>query len=394
MKILILDTDYPDFLSLLYSQHAGLERQSYSQQLQVRYASLFGVADFYSRNLRELGHEAHDIYANNEWMQAAWALEHGMRVAERTSGDHGRGRMARDVNKSPAKTTWGFLKRCARRVLGGSCDSQRMFYDILAAQIKHHQPDVIINHAINGIGPQFIREVKPYVRLLIGQHAATRLSTGQDFGCYDLMISSFPPTVEFFRSKGIRAELHRLGFEPKVLSGLDAQKKSFDVTFVGNFFDVHRSRIELLETLCERVDQLKIWGSRVDHLPRRSPIHDRYMGPAWGRQMYQIFRSARMTLNHHGDVAPYANNYRLYEATGVGSLLLTDWKLNLHEIFEPGKEVIAYHDVNECVELIQFYLEHEPERQAIAHAGQQRTLRDHNYSRRMQELDCIISKYL
>ena len=38
----------------------------------------------------------------------------------------------------------------------------------------------------------------------------------------------------------------------------------------------------------------------------------------------------------------YANNMRLYEATGVGALLVTDWKENLGEMFEPGKEVVAY----------------------------------------------------
>ena len=41
---------------------------------------------------------------------------------------------------------------------------------------------------------------------------------------------------------------------------------------------------------------------------------------------------------------------RLFEATGVGTLLVTDWKKNLHEMFEPGKEVIVYHSPEECAE--------------------------------------------
>jgi spore maturation protein CgeB len=85
---------------------------------------------------------------------------------------------------------------------------------------------------------------------------------------------------------------------------------------------------------------------------------------------------------------------RLYEATGVGTLLLTDWKENLHEIFIPGKEVVAYRSPEECAELIHYYLTHEEERQAIAAAGQQRTLREHTSYQRMQELVDIVPRYL
>jgi spore maturation protein CgeB len=118
------------------------------------------------------------------------------------------------------------------------------------------------------------------------------------------------------------------------------------------------------------------------------------MGQVWGREMYEILHCSKIALNHHGDIAPYANNMRLYEATGVGTLLVTDWKENLHEMFDPGKEVVAYHTPEECAELIQYYLEHDDERRAIAHEGQQRTLREHTYYHRMQELVDIIRKYL
>jgi len=110
--------------------------------------------------------------------------------------------------------------------------------------------------------------------------------------------------------------------------------------------------------------------------------------------MYQVLRDSLLTLNHHGDVGPYANNLRLFEATGVGTLLITDWKENLAEMFEPGKEVIVYRTPEECAELIKYYLEHDDERQAIARAGQQRTLREHTSYQRMQDLVDIVRKYL
>ena len=65
MKFLILNADYYEFLTWLYTQHPGLEKQSYEKQLAVRTGSLFGDGGFYSSNLHKLGHEAEDIYLNN-----------------------------------------------------------------------------------------------------------------------------------------------------------------------------------------------------------------------------------------------------------------------------------------------------------------------------------------
>jgi spore maturation protein CgeB len=77
-----------------------------------------------------------------------------------------------------------------------------------------------------------------------------------------------------------------------------------------------------------------------------------------------------------------------------GALLVTDWKENLHEMFELGKEVIAYRTPEECAELIRYYLEHENEREEIARAGQQRILNEHTTYQRMQELVDIVGRHI
>ena len=147
----------------------------------------------------------------------------------------------------------------------------------------------------------------------------------------------------------------------------------------------HTARIELLEVIAKR-RPLEWWGYGAERLPARSALREGYRGPAWGLEMYATLRAARITLNVHIGVAGrYANNMRLYEATGVGSLLLTDWKQNLGELFEPGREVVAFRSTEECVDQIDHYLSHEEERAAVARMGQARTLRDHTYEQRMSE---------
>ncbi|MFM6368666.1 MAG: glycosyltransferase, partial [Dolichospermum sp.] len=70
------------------------------------------------------------------------------------------------------------------------------------------------------------------------------------------------------------------------------------------------------------------------------------------------------------------------------------WKDNLPELFEPEKEVVTYKSVEECIEKVKWLLDHPQEREAIAKAGQVRTLRDHTFDKRAIQLDQIIRQYL
>jgi spore maturation protein CgeB len=380
-------------LCWLYAQHPGLEKQPYDEQMQARNDSLFSVADFYSSNLRKLGHEAWDIHVNNEFMQKAWARKHGMQVAEPAPAGRRWRKILQQARRTAAKTPVRYLKPLLRPMLRSLDSQQAWFYDILAAQIKHYKPDVLLNQDIDWIHSHFLWEMKPYVRLLVGQ-IASPLPEAENFSCYDLVISSLPNLVEHFRRIGMRTELHRLAFEPRVLSRLKKEERPIAISFVGSLSKHHEARVHLLAYLCERLD-VEVWGQGVDSLPAKSPIRRRYKGRAWGIEMYQLLYNSKMTLNHHIGVAEsYANNMRLFEATGVGTLLITDWKVNLHEMFELGKEVVAYCTPEECATLIQYYLEHDDEREAIARAGQQRTLREHTYYQRMQELVEIVQRYL
>ena len=390
----MLNADYPEYLSTFYAHHPGLENKPYDEQLRTRNESLFGTVDFYSDNLRKLGVDAHDIYINNEVMQKAWAREHLGDFQENSRP----GQRCRNVFQSAVKIAAKTPLRRLRSLVPAkirSAGQDTWYYDILAAQIREAKPDIVLNEAMNWLSSDFLRQMKPQVHLLVGQHAATQLREENDYTLYDVVVSSFPPTIDWFRQRGIPAEMNRLGFEPKVLCDMKPEERVFDVTFIGRFFSgIYDSRARFLEILCERIEQTKVWGTGADELAATSPIRRCYTGQAWGREMYQILRKSKITLNHHGDIAPYANNMRLYEATGMGALLVTDWKENLHEMFEPGKEVVPYRTPEECLDLVEYYLDHGEEREAIAHAGQERTLRQHTYYQRMQELMAIVQKYL
>jgi hypothetical protein len=236
--------------------------------------------------------------------------------------------------------------------------------------------------------------LKARTRLLVGQ-IASEAPGAEHFQHLDLVLTSFPHYVSRFRREGIASEYLRIGFDPRVLDRLDNTEPPHDVAFVGALGRLqHAQGNDVLERAAERVP-IEFWGYNLGDRPTTSPFVRRYHGEAWGLGMLEVLASARIAVNRHIDVAEdNANNMRLYEATGVGSLLLTDAKQNLGELFDVSREVIVYRGEDELVEAVEHYLAHEDERAAVAAAGQRRTLRDHTYEVRMRELADILDRYL
>ena len=374
-----------EFLSELYARHTRLVKTILCRTTPNSLCQPFGVADFYSRNLQRSVHQALDVYVNNIPMQRAWVKEFGCHgVPKRAAFDRLIDRLWQETDRP--------IIRYARPLMRPGLDRTTKAAAFSPRKSSTIDPTCFLNQAMDGIDSRWLQKIKPRVRLLVGQHAATSLPDHGDYSCYDLVVSSFPPTVEFFQRKGIPAVLHRLGFDPEVLLPKAEQERSYPVTFVGSLSAVHRSRIEWLEQLCALVPELRIWGPGPICWTTSSPLRGRHMGVVWGNEMYDILLRSQITLNHHGDVAPYANNCRLFEATGAGAMLLTDWKANLQDLFDVGREVAAYRTVEDCAQMIRHYLDHEDDRRTMARAGQARTFRDHTYRIRMQELVEIVHK--
>lgn len=357
MRILILDTCYPAFLRAHYAADPSLARRPYAEQWRALMDTFFGTADSYSHALAGLGHEAHEVVANCAPLQRAWEREHG------SAGGLGPFRLRRER--------------------------------IVAAQAREYRPDVVYVQNMRFCSRDLLERLRRLGAAIVGQ-IASEPPPPRLVRAFDLVLTSFPHFVDRFRALGVRSEYLRIGFDPRVLERLEregARRERHGVVFVGALNRTqHASANALLERAARRVP-VDFWGYRAQGWPADSPLRRRYHGEAWGLEMFRVLYEARIALNRHIGVAEgYANNMRLYESTGVGTLLLTDAKENLGDLFEPGREVVTYADEDELVERAAWYLEHDEERRAIACAGQQRTLRDHTYRRRMEELLAILGE--
>lgn len=374
MKLLIVDTYYPHFLTAVMPQvlYGGGD---YATLLERVLRLRFGTADFYSRNLQALGHEAQDLIFNCEPLQRQWALENGVTPL-------------RAGLRVPTRITrWPLVRR-----LAGASDSM---LGIALQQIRRTRPDILYLQDLNLFSREVLQQLRDEgsIGMAVGQIACP-LPEWEYLDGLDLILTSFPHYVSRFRERGIASEYFRIGFDPIVLDEIGSPVRDHACTFVGGISAAHAGRLNLLQHLAREVD-ITFYGYGADGLDYESPIRSRHRGEAWSLGMYTALARSHITVNVHIDAAEdNANNMRLYEATGCGALLVTDQKANLAELFDPEREVVTYRSPQEAVEKIRYYMEHPQEASVIARAGQARTLREHTYRHRMDELATILKPYL
>lgn len=376
MKILIIDTYYERFLKRFYEQQKeNIENLNYNELRQLLFNQLFGTSNFYSKNLKKIGVEAEEIIFNDVILQTKWAKENNLKLK---------------LEDSLWLKIFNKINKKINRILG-----KGYLYGILINQIESYKPDILYIQSPTYFSPLFLKRIKRLVKLLIAQ-IASPLPPLWFFKPYDLVISSLPNYVEYFRKNKINSEYLKLAFEPEILNHLQKKENQYSITFVGSFANVHQKFVPVFEEVARNFgEKFLIWGYGIENT-KSEILKKHYQGEAFGLEMYNILYNSKIVLNRHGEVSisqNYANNMRLYEATGVGTFLITDYKDNLNELFQIGEEVEVYRDADELVSKISFYLENDEKRKKIAEAGQKRTLNEHTYENRMKELLKIIEKY-
>ena len=197
------------------------------------------------------------------------------------------------------------------------------------------------------------------------------------------------------------------GFPQFLFEAVRRASPSHDVCFYGQVNgSQYPSRIRMLNTLTESCLRdghhlrMHLSGNLATATPITRAVN---LGPAYGLNLYRLIRTSRITFDVRGTIETSDGagavqdlagretaNMRLFEATGLGTCLMTEHYDNLTELFEPGKEIVTYSSERDLTEKLRHYLAHEDERQAIAAAGLARCQRDHSMAARAREFDAII----
>lgn len=107
---------------------------------------------------------------------------------------------------------------------------------------------------------------------------------------------------------------------------------------------------------------------------------------AYYDQLPDFYPCAAINFNCTSKQMKGAVNQRVFDVPATGAFLLTDYREQIENLFDPGSEIICYNSPEEANVLAARYLARPDERKAVAHAARQRILAEHTYDHRLRAL--------
>jgi spore maturation protein CgeB len=151
--------------------------------------------------------------------------------------------------------------------------------------------------------------------------------------------------------------------------------------------NMYPSRVKLLERLIAKGIPLKLYGSQFPRWLSETSVRRAHTGRYISREeKARVFRSAAGVLNtlHPAEIAGV--NARLFEATGCGAAVITEFRPAVPELFDVGDEVLVFHDFDELVDQSTRLLNEPGLTRAVGDAAAQRAHRDHTYHLRLSSI--------
>ena len=95
-----------------------------------------------------------------------------------------------------------------------------------------------------------------------------------------------------------------------------------------------------------------------------------------------LYKQSRVGFNFHNSLGPV--NTRLYDLAAFGVCQICDNKATLSLVFDEGSEIVGFDSVDECIDLIRYYLAHPSDAERIGFASRDRFLQRVFYDRYLE----------
>lgn len=168
------------------------------------------------------------------------------------------------------------------------------------------------------------------------------------------------------------------------LSDSDLDTYQCDITNAGNLYP---SRAALYKHLTKY--HFKMWGYPPAIWLKVPELEKIVMNKAvFNEDKSKAFLAAKIVLNNLHPAVIDGVNKRTFEIPACGGFQISSYREATNELFEVGKEIICYQNLNDLKEKIEYYLNpnNEEERLVIAQAGYKRALKEHTYQHRLQQM--------
>ncbi|WP_106768575.1 glycosyltransferase family protein [Paenibacillus faecalis] len=222
---------------------------------------------------------------------------------------------------------------------------------------------------------------------------------------YDYIFTLESSCLPFYRKLGCQHVYHLpFAVNPKVFHPKYVSTSyQTDICFIGTAF---WNRVEVIDRLASMLRNKKvvISGWWWDRLQNYSLLSDKIKLGDWmtPEDTASYYNGAKIVINLHRaadddtinansrKIPAHSVNPRTFEIAGCATLQLSDLRRDLGQVYSAGTEIGTYGSYDELLEKIEYYLQHEEERQQMALNSLIRTRRDHTYHNRLTSMLKII----
>ena len=110
----------------------------------------------------------------------------------------------------------------------------------------------------------------------------------------------------------------------------------------------------------------------------------------YNTDMNKVFQLSKINLNITLPSIHTGIPLRAMDIMGAGGFLLTNYQADFMENFVPNEDFVYFTSMNEALALIDYYLEHEEERQRIAENGRRKVAENHTYLAHLKEIFSVV----
>ncbi len=172
-----------------------------------------------------------------------------------------------------------------------------------------------------------------------------------------------------------------LAAHPRVAALTDGERVDLEAGMIwAATRDYRRECVRQLEAFQPVIYGDPGWGELVGPPFRLRPEVGYYDG------LPRVYRESQINFNATSLQMKAAVNQRVFDVPAAGGFLLTDYREQLAEVLEPGREVICYRRPEEIPELVRHYLRHPAARRRLVQAARKRVLAEHTYRHRVETM--------
>lgn len=306
--------------------------------------------------LRELGHDVDYSYHNRKT-----ALDRLALAALSLRPDSGRSHNWQQRQQQRLKDTLRNRRVDILLSIQGNIDRHT------ASELREHLPNLRIIYWWGDILTE-----KAHTRLRETAGFADRLLVSY-LGSYQALHSTYGDRLQYFPF-GVSEAFHT----PGAISARDSKRFSKAVAFVGTYYP---ERCALIRHINQHLETpVAVWGRGW-----RKCHGVKYHGALSLADSLKVFHCSKISLNLHHVNTANGFNMKYFEIPAAGGFQLSDWQPLMDA---PGTEQagVACHSLDEFASQIDYYLEHEQQRQEFTRASRASVLATSCYKPRLARL--------